>query len=782
MVGRRIRVQGIVQGVGFRPAVWRLADKLRLTGSVLNDGDGVVIELWGEVSALDCFVSELTRHCPSLARIDSLQQDIIDGVPATTFRILASRATATRTIVPADTAICADCLAELHDPEDRRYRYPFTCCSHCGPRFSIIDSLPYDRCNTSMAAFEQCPACQLEYEDPGDRRFHAQANACPDCGPGVWLEPEASHFPGRDDIERSEYLIKQGAIIAIKGLGGFHLVCDATHEQAVSRLRQRKRRYAKPFALMAKNLDVIQRYCRLNPAEIEVLTSAEAPIVLLQRRGADDLATLVAPRQKTLGFMLPYTPLHSLLLQGFDQPLVMTSGNVSDAPQCIDNDAAREQLKNIADYWLLHDRDILHRVDDSVVRVVNRKTRIIRPARGYAPTTMPLPPGFSKQQDCLALGGELKNTFCLVQQGQAVLSPYIGDLENMETWREYENSLDWFRRLYHHQAGLLAIDMHPEYLSSKLGRQWAESGGIKRLEAQHHHAHIAACLAENHWPLNGGKVLGIVLDGSGFGGDGGLWGGEFLSADYRSFERLACFKPAPLLGGVKAMLEPWRNTYAQLLSACNGDSFLQQYQDLELMKFFRQQPLQTLNAMLKKQLNTPLSSSCGRLFDAVAAAIGVCRESNQYEGQAAIELEALIDDSILAVEAEQAYHFQIDTDKKPVAWLDSSPMWRRLLADLTAQTGPEIMSARFHLGLADGIVRMVQYLSKTHQQEQWRAIVLSGGVFQNRMLFMRLEQQLEKAGFKVLSHSKIAANDSGIALGQALVALAQPLQEKTSCA
>jgi hydrogenase maturation protein HypF len=773
ITGRRIRVQGIVQGVGFRPAVWCLADQLRLTGTVLNDGDGVVIELWGDASILDRFVKELARHCPPRARIDSLQQAVLEGKPAATLRILLSQHSVGRVIIPTDTAICADCLAELHDPGNRRYRYPFICCSHCGPRFSVIASLPYDRCNTSMATFHQCPLCQSEYDDPANRRFHAQTNACSDCGPRVWMEPDAGPVCGRDDIERCGFLIKQGAIIALKGIGGFHLVCDASNEQAVMRLRQRKGRYAKPFALMARDIEVIRQYCQLHDDEISVLTSAAAPIVLLQRNERDGLAAAVAPKQKNLGFMLPYTPLHSLLLHDFDFPLVMTSGNFSEYPPCIDNNAAREQLKGIADYWLLHDRDILHRIDDSVVQLVNRKPRVIRLARGYAPITMPLPPGFSKPQNCLALGGELKNTVCLVRQGQAIVSAFIGDLENQQTLQDYENNLDWFRHLYKHQTELLAIDLHPEYLSSKLGREWAANGALKLVEIQHHHAHVARCLAENNWPIDGEKVLGIVLDGLGFGSDGRLWGGEFLLADYQSFERLACLKPVPLIGGARAMLEPWRNTYAHLLASWGNDDFLQTHAHLQLVAFLRQQPLKTFNAMLSKPLNTPLASSCGRLFDAVAAAVGVCRQRNHYEGQAAIELEALIDEATLKAESGQAYDFTINRAKEHIPWLDPTQMWQSLVADLKTKTPACVISARFHLGFVNALASMVEYLSGQVLQRPAQTIVLSGGVFQNSILLTRLTQLLEKKGFEVLSHSKIPSNDSGLALGQAVVALAQ---------
>ncbi len=783
--GRRIRIRGIVQGVGFRPAVWRLAQHYRLTGHVLNDGDGILIAVWGRKTALESFSQALLDQCPPLARIDSLHQEPLSGEPETTFKIISTQQSKAHTGIVADAATCPDCMAEVNQPADRRYRYPFTNCTNCGPRLSIIDTIPYDRINTSMAVFSQCPACQREYNNPDDRRFHAQPNACPECGPRVWLEPDVEARSGNDVLVQAQTLLKQGYILAIKGIGGFHLACDATHDQAVSRLRKQKQRDARPFALMASSLDVIRRYCILNVAEMNLLVSSSAPIVLLDRdiHQNNSLAPEVAPHLNTLGFMLPYTPLHHLLMQDFEQPIVMTSANLSHDPQCIDNDSARSLLVNIADFWLMHNREIYHRMDDSVVRIINNKTQTLRRARGFAPTGIPLPDGFDHTQEILALGGELKNTFCLIKDGQAILSQHIGDLDSISTLTDYEKNLALYQRLFEHNPTVLAVDAHPEYLSSKLGWKKAEKEQLPLKEVHHHHAHIAACLADNNWPLTNTPVLGVVLDGLGYGQDGSLWGGEFLLADYHRCTRLGKFKPVALLGGAQAILEPWRNTYAHLVSAIGWEEFQTDFQTLDLLTFFKQKPVATLNAMLKQRVNTPLASSCGRLFDAVAAAIGVCREKASYEGQAAIEMEALISDTILESEKEHGYGFMIrPTSGSDLPVLDPDNMWRALLSDLLQKQTPAIIAARFHIGLAQALFEMIDYLTRHDFEGTFHHIALTGGVFQNRILFQQLTQRLEEADYNVLAHGKIPSNDGGLALGQAMVALAQTKMENTLCA
>jgi len=782
LTGMRIRLNGLVQGVGFRPAVWRLAHQFQLTGHVLNDGEGVLIDVWGDHSSLNAFGKALHMNCPPLARIDSLQQEPLLGIPTSDFVIISSRKTDTHTGVVADAATCPDCIEDINNPKNRRYRYPFTNCTNCGPRLSIIDAIPYDRINTSMAKFSQCPSCMSEYKNPDNRRFHAQPNACSECGPRVWLEPEAGNVDGKDSFEHAQNLLKQGYIIAIKGIGGFHLACDATQEKAVFSLRRCKQRYAKPFALMAANVDIIRNYCDVNETEKEQLGLPSAPIVLLDRKENTILAGDIAPGQKTVGFMLPYTPLHHILLQNYDRPIVMTSGNISDIPQCIDNESARTQLAHIADYWLMHNRDILHRLDDSVVRVIDNKSQIIRRARGYAPAPIQLPPGFEQAQQLLAFGGELKNTFCLIKDGQAILSQHMGDLENAETLLDYEKNLSLYQQLFNHQPGVIAIDKHLEYISSKLGRQKAETEQLCLIEVAHHHAHVSACLADNNWPIEGGKVLGVVLDGLGLGQDDKLWGGEFLLADYNSCQRLGSFKPIALLGATKAIDEPWRNTYAHLMTTFGWQQFQVNYQNLELLNFFRQKPVASLNGMLDNGFNSPLASSCGRLFDAVAAAIGICRETVSYEGQAAIEMEAIVDDVLLETEKNRAYPFQIkNVTNANIPHLCPETMWSALLTDLQAHKKTEIIAARFHLGLVNAVFEMIERLSNDNTRRIIHHIALTGGVFQNRILFGQLKQRLETAKYTVLCHHQVPCNDGGLAFGQALVAQAQLLKEKPLC-
>lgn len=780
-----LRVRGLVQGVGFRPMVWRLANEHGLNGQVLNDGEGVLIDLCGAAGQLERFLIDLPLNAPPLACIDSIEQRMPEAANWTGFKIVASRGRAVHTGVVPDAASCDECITEIFDPGNRRYRYPFTNCTHCGPRLSIINAIPYDRANTSMAPFVMCPECQAEYDNPADRRFHAQPNACVRCGPKVWLEPDPGDGYPDDALNTAQQLLKEGQILAIKGLGGFHLACDATNVETVARLRERKHRYAKPLALMARDLDIIRRYCEVNEIEATHLRSAQSPIVLLRSLGSDELADEIAPGQRSLGFMLPYTPLHHLLLTAFEVPLVMTSGNDSDAPQCIDNDDAKKRLSSIADYWLLNDREIRNRVDDSVLRVVLGQPQLLRRARGYTPTPIKLPKGFEDSPAVLALGGELKNTFCLIKDDQAILSQHIGDLEDAHTFADYEKNLDLFDDLFRHHAAIRVIDAHPEYLSSKRARAVSAPDQTPLLEVYHHHAHIAACLAENQWPLSGPRILGISLDGLGYGQDGEIWGGEFLLANYVNSDRLASFKPVALPGGTRAMQEPWRNTYAHLKSAFDWPVLLEKYGDLELFQFLRQKPLKTLDSMLEKHINSPLASSCGRLFDAVSAALGICREQMNFEGQAAMELENMVDSESLAQQKQSAYPFHIDSAAdSDCVLLEPRPMWVALLSDLESGISVNAMAARFHLGLASAIVNMADYLAGIESQQLTGTIALSGGVFQNRILFEHVKRGLQKRGFTVLNHSLVPANDGGIALGQALIALARTSQqqEDTSCA
>jgi len=772
--GCKIRVRGLVQGVGFRPTVWRLAHQNQITGNVLNDGEGVLVEAWGDNLQLGKFIADLKAECPPLARIDSIEQSPLEGTAAKQFEIVQSRQSETQTGIVADAATCSSCINDTQDPKNRRYRYPFTNCTHCGPRLTIINGIPYDRAKTSMASFKLCDHCQKEYEDPADRRFHAQPNACPVCGPKVWLAPDSEISGAADTIDAAAKLLQQGKILAIKGLGGFHLACDATNHNAVSLLRKRKHRYKKPFALMARDLDIIRNYCNINSEEIRLLQSVEAPIVLLESTSSSEISCEVAPELKNLGFMLPYTPLHHLLMQNLNFPVVMTSGNMSDIPQCTDNKQAENQLSDIADFYLLNDRDIRNRVDDSVARVVADKVRILRRARGYAPATISLPPGFNKKTEVLAFGAELKNTFCMVKNGQAILSQHMGDLENTETLFDYKKNLQLYQLMFDHKPSVLAVDKHPEYLSTKVGHEMAKTSELALLEVQHHHAHVTACLAENNWPLDGGKVLGVVLDGLGLGNDGTIWGGEFLLADYYEADRLGSLSTISLLGGTQAMLEPWRNTFSHLISIMDWVDLENKFQHLELISYLKQKPVQNLIQMRNKGLNSPLASSTGRLFDAVAGAIGICRDKQFYEGQAAIELEGLVTKALITETMDNPYTFTVDKHaEQAIPRLNPEKMWLELLDDLGTGVPKAVISSKFHLGLAKGIVAMVDYICIQSERSEIKTIALSGGVFQNRVLFEQVSKVLLKKHYQVLTHANIPANDGGIALGQAVIALAQ---------
>jgi len=781
MATEEIRVRGTVQGVGFRPTVYRLAKACGLRGDVCNDGQGVLIRVSGSEEAITEFVAKLQTECPPLARINQLTRIIYEGeLKFDNFVISSSVNSAIKTEIVPDAATCPQCQQEIFDPFSRFYRYPFTNCTHCGPRLSIIRAIPYDRCNTSMSAFVICPECAKEYHNIENRRFHAQPVACHACGPKAWLERAdgkpvtASMFSMLDDVDAVCTLLQKGEIVAIKGLSGIHLACDATQETAVQKLRQRKRRYHKPFALMARDIEIIEEYCTVNAKEKESLTSPAAPIVLLQTSGKKVLASSVAAGQNTLGFMLPYTPLHHLILRRMNRPIVLTSGNFADEPQCIDNDEAREKLGTIADYFLFHNREIINRVDDSVVRVIGDEVQTIRRARGYAPAPISLPLGFHNVPQILAMGSELKNTFCLLREGEAILSQHLGDLENAAAFNAYHDTLNLYLNLFEHQPEIIAIDKHPEYLSSKLGKQLADTNQIKIHQIQHHHAHIAACMAENSIPLDSSPVLGIALDGLGYGDDNTLWGGEFLLADYRKFQRLATFKPVAMIGGEQAIYQPWRNTYAQLISANLWNDCQQQYADLEIVKFLNKKPLKLLNQLIEKEINSPPVSSVGRLFDAVAAAMGIYRDECSYEGQAAIALEAIVDVSSLNNHKETLIYPFSFSFLDSIYCIDPRPMWQALLDDLQQQIPQPVMAAKFHKGLANAIVEMVKHLSQENLINQ---VVLTGGVFQNCILLEQVTKGLQRLGIKVLTHSLVPANDGGLSLGQAVIAAAQLIHE-----
>ncbi|MEH2402294.1 carbamoyltransferase HypF [Nostoc sp.] len=781
MPTEEIRVCGTVQGVGFRPTVYRLAKACGLRGDVCNDGQGVLIRVSGSEEAITKFVARLQTECPPLAKINQLTRIIYEReLKFDNFVISTSVSNAIKTEITPDAATCPQCQQEIFDPFSRFYRYPFTNCTHCGPRLSIIRAIPYDRCNTSMSAFAMCSECAKEYHDVENRRFHAQPVACYACGPTAWLERAdgksvtASMFSMLDDVDAVCTLLQKGEIVGIKGLGGIHLACDATQETAVQKLRQRKRRYHKPFALMARDIEIIEEYCTVNAKEKELLTSPAAPIVLLQATGKKVVAPSIASGQNTLGFMLPYTPLHHLILRRMNRPIVLTSGNLADEPQCINNDEAREKLGTIADYFLFHNREIINRVDDSVVKVIGDKAQTIRRARGYAPAPISLPLGFQNVPRILAMGSELKNTFCLLREGEAILSQHLGDLENAAAFNAYEDTLNLYLNLFKHKPEVIAIDKHPEYLSSKLGKELADTNQIKIYQIQHHHAHIAACMAENGIPLDSPPVLGIALDGLGYGDDGTLWGGEFLLADYRKFQRLATFKPVVMIGGEQAIYQPWRNTYAQLIAANLWNDCQQQYNNLEIVKFLNKKPLKLLNQLMEKGINSPPASSVGRLFDAVAAAIGIYRDECSYEGQAAIAIEAIVDVSSLNNDKETPkYPFNfIFSDS--IYCIDPRPMWQALLDDLQQQVSQPVMAAKFHKGLANAILEMVKHLCQENLINQ---VVLTGGVFQNCILLEQVTKRLQTLGIKVLTHSLVPANDGGLSLGQAVIAGAQLIHE-----
>jgi hydrogenase maturation protein HypF len=786
-IAELVRVRGLVQGVGFRPTVWRLAQRHGLRGWVANDGDGVLIRLRGEANAIARLIDSLSHEAPPLARIDGIERTVSLPSPEDApFRIADSLPTRARTGIVPDAATCPLCRTEVFDALQRRYRYPFANCTHCGPRLSIIEALPYDRQSTTMRRFDVCPACASEYQAPSDRRFHAQPIACPVCGPRAWLESGDGRplaldaITTLDAVEGAATLLMRGQVLAIKGIGGFQLACDATNPAAVARVRECKRRPRKPLALMVRDLDVARAWCDIDEQEATLLSSASAPIVIVkQRTDCPNLADVIAPDIGTLGVMLPNSPLHHLMLERLDRPIVLTSGNLSDEPQCIDNQEARQTLGGIADCFLMHDRDIARRVDDSIVRIMDGRPRVMRRARGYAPAPLPLPDGFIAASPVLAMGGELKGAFCLLREGQAILSHHMGDLGDARTFADYARSIDAYQRLFEHAPAVIAVDRHPDYRSTRLGRQLAARHQVDVAEVQHHHAHIAACLAENGVALDAAPVIGVALDGLGYGPDGTLWGGEFLLADYRDCQRLATFRPVAMPGGAQAIREPWRNTYAHLTAGMGWARFVTDFAETPLHRFLQAKPRAVLDGMIARGVNSPLASSCGRLFDAVAAAAGVCRERADYEGQAAMEFEALVDAHTLVHEDEcLAYPFAISRLKSGnLPYVEPLPMWQALFGDLVNGTPVPMIAARFHKGLALVIVRMVDRLrQRSTDAVPVTTVALSGGVLQNRVLLELLIGRLEALGLCVITHAKVPANDGGLALGQAVIAAARALE------
>jgi hydrogenase maturation protein HypF len=772
---RRISVRGVVQGVGFRPFVYRLAHDHGLTGWVLNHSGGVEIEVEGQRASLEAFIHDLTAAVPPLARI--VRVDVVEAPPNgyVTFQIRSSLAEEGRyQLLSPDIATCADCLSELLDPGDRRYRYPFTNCTNCGPRFTIIRDIPYDRPLTTMQPFVMCPACQREYDDPLDRRFHAQPNACPVCGPQVWLEETGNLGSRLGEGDAALHLAGQmllaGKVLAIKGLGGFHLACDATNADAVSLLRARKGRPAKPLAVMVATLDDVRAHCHVSDEEEALLNSPQCPIVLLRWRQNSTIVRAVAPCNLYLGIMLPYTPLHHILLRDVDRPLVMTSGNLSEEPIAQYNDEARQRLGALADGFLLHNREIHARYDDSVVlpattplhacdnpslRLPLPSSQPLRRSRGYAPFPIRLP--FQARQ-ILATGAELKNTFCLTRDDFAFLSQHIGDMENMETLEHFEASMALLQHLFRVEPEIVAHDLHPDYFASKYAR--ARASDFRCLvPIQHHHAHIAACLVDNDIRPDDAPVIGVAWDGTGYGSDGRIWGGEVFVGGYRGFCRKAHLEYLPMPGGDAAVIHPWRLALGYVYTLTGS---------LPPLPGVTPQEVDIVRQQVDRGFNTPLTSAAGRLFDAVAALVGV-RHHVTYEAQAAIEWEMLATRwgaSQTGAVQEAVYPFALEDGPQGIV-IRLAQLFDAIQAGLRAETDPGEIGWRFHCTVATMIASVCQQIASENGLDR---VALSGGCFQNRLLLTLAVSQLQAAGFRVLVHQQVPCNDGGISLGQAALA------------
>ncbi|MGB9181688.1 MAG: carbamoyltransferase HypF [Pyrinomonadaceae bacterium] len=753
----QIIVRGIVQGVGFRPYVFSLAQRRALRGRVLNNTTGVLIDVEGEGREIEEFIKEIRTNPPPLSLIESFERrDQLDKANYRDFQIIESVIEGENFVpISADIATCTDCLREMFDPKDRRYRYPFINCTNCGPRFTIIEDIPYDRAKTTMRDFEMCNECRAEYENPLDRRFHAEPTACAACGPRLSLKDASGQgivddtSDEKDAVAHAHALLSGGMILAVKGIGGFHLVCDALNAQAVERLRRRKYREDKPFALMANSVDVVRDYCFVSEAEAFLLTSERRPIVLLKKRDGASIPEAIAPGVGTLGFMLPYTPLHYLLLEKSGRPLVMTSGNISDEPICYEDAEARERLETIADYFLVHDRRIHMRTDDSVARVHGGREMLLRRSRGYAPA--PVRTVFKFEREILACGAELKNTFCLARDHYAFVSHHIGDLENLETLSSFTEGIEHYKRLFHLQPEVIAYDLHPEYLSTKYAHSCEEIQNS--IGVQHHHAHVASCMADNNVE---GEVIGVAMDGLGFGTDGRLWGGELFVANFMEAERIAHLEYVPLPGGAKAIRAPWRMA-AVYLHKTFGDDFLKL--NLPFVEKMDKRAWSTLDKMAATGMNSPQTSSMGRLFDAVSSMLGL-RETVNYEGQAAIELEAIAERR----DGVQGYEFEIDTTS---GIIKTERLIRRAVEDLLNGVPQPEISAKFHLGVAHLIVTLARH---TRVERRLSRVVLSGGVFLNTFLLENVCRMLKADNFEVYTHSRVPTNDGGISFGQAVVA------------
>ena len=752
MQGIELRIKGKVQGVGFRPFVWLLANQYKLNGDVNNDGQGVLVRFVSPpADALEQFLSDLQNKLPPLAQITDITQRTIDWPEAatvTSFTIRESENNQMDTQIIPDAATCPHCLADLFDPNNRRYHYPFTNCTHCGPRFTIIKAIPYDRKNTAMASFPLCPQCEKEYKDPADRRFHAQPNACSVCGPHIWLQDREETLATHETaLKQTALLLQQGYIVAVKGLGGFHLACDANNQKTVDLLRQRKHRPTKPLAIMVPDLQFLQN---LSSQETELLTSSAAPIVLLAKHKVPNIADNIAPNLQEIGVMLPSNPLQHLLLREVNRPLVMTSANASGQPPVLKNEHAVEQLADLADFYLCHNRDILQRADDSLVRVAFDGLETLRRARGYVPDEIPLETQSPK--NVLALGSDLKNTFCLLRHNKAVLSQHIGDTANEQVRSQLSENLALFQQIYQFKPDIIAVDAHPGYFSSSIGKQLAEQQQITPIEVLHHHAHIVSVMAEHHCNE---PVIGLALDGIGMGENGQLWGGECLLVDYQHSQYLGGLPAVALPGGDLAAKQPWRNWLAHL------HQFVPQWQEI-LTKTCTEPNWQILINAIERGLNCPSISSAGRLFDAVAYALGIAPTIVSWEGEAACHLEALATTSSLETQAQSAVNIPV---KMPLIGnkVDLAYFWQSWL---NYHAPVEDKAFAFHYALAQSFAELATSQAREHQ---CRTIVLSGGVMHNQLLRRLLKENLSE--FHVLSAHKLPMGDGGLSLGQAVIAM-----------
>jgi hydrogenase maturation protein HypF len=745
---RLIEIRGIVQGVGFRPFVYRIAVTHGIKGVVTNTSDGVRIKAAAGDDAMKEFLESLSGGAPPQSLIEDISWKDIPPFEVADFTISPSAHESGFTLISPDLATCDDCLAELFDPSDRRYRYPFINCTNCGPRFTIIGDTPYDRPMTTMAAFKMCDRCQEEYDNPHDRRFHAQPNACPDCGPRLWLADAGGEEIAGDAIEGAARLLREGGIVAIKGLGGFHLACDATSDEAVAALRDRKRRYAKPLAVMVADLEEARRICEVNEKEAALMSSPRRPIVLLEERKDNSISALVAEGLEHQGVFLPYTPLHHLLLEEAGIPLVMTSGNVSSEPICRDNREALRRLAGIADYFLLHDRDILVRYDDSVSRVFAGAEYPIRRARGYAPYPVKLKEEYDVE--VLAFGPELKNTFCFLRGSHAFIGQHIGEMETTEALAHYEEAREAVQRLFRLRPQVIAYDLHPEYLTTRM----AMTSPLPKIGIQHHHAHIVSCMADNDMD---GEVIGVAWDGTGYGMDGTVWGGEFLICDRAEFRRAGRLRAYPMPGGEACIHDISRMAGGVILETCEDED-----EAVKVLNHFlggRAGMVDALIAQVRKGFNCPLTSSAGRMFDAAAAIMGLRTEA-LYEGQAACELEAA------AARTREYYPYELMRAGELLE-IDTRPVFKALISDVQSGAGTHEMAGKFHTTLARAIVETCLSLSR---ETGLNRVVLSGGVFQNALLTALVLEGLEGAGLDHYLHRRVPCNDGGISLGQAVVA------------